>query len=199
MLLKFWVSGRGLLDKGISGSTTDPYYILFLSEDGGKTKTEIGRSDTITNQLNPDWTNVFEIKIDRTKNQYLYFYVLDKNSNPEDPHITLGRVWLNVDDYVKKGQNDSINLDKAGYLIITNADGAVGSGMLRMPYGPYGTPDKQTLKFKISAKGLPTRLQIKICDDDLLHSDHSLGQVWMQLNDYVAKEELHTVLLPTKG
>ncbi|ODM87655.1 hypothetical protein Ocin01_19027 [Orchesella cincta] len=29
--------------------------------------------------------------------------------------------------------------------------------MLRMPYGPYGTPDKQTLKFKISAKGPSNR------------------------------------------
>ncbi|CAL8147198.1 unnamed protein product [Orchesella dallaii] len=255
MIIKFWVSGRNFPGKHISDYRCDPYYIVYLSEDGGETKNEVGVSDTKKNQLNPDWADSFEIQIDRNKNQYLFFHVLDANSTNDDK--TIGRVWVNLADYVKKGQNDNPTLDKAGYLIITNADGAVGSGMLRMPYGPYGTPDRQTLKFQVSAKGLPSeddqdfvpmkeglyvklavregptgptkeigrtsivpytsdptwsdvitlewvqdndqRLRISFCDDDQLHSGARRGQTWFQMNDYVAKEELHTVLLHSKG
>jgi len=55
-------------DFGAAGAS-DPYYVVSLSEDGGKTKTKIGKSDSIQNDLNPDWTTVFEITFDRHKNQ----------------------------------------------------------------------------------------------------------------------------------
>ncbi|ODM94829.1 Copine-8 [Orchesella cincta] len=249
--LKFKVSGRDLRDKGFFG-TSDPYFIVSLSEDGGNSKSKIGRSDTIQNQKNPDWSNVFEVNFDRNKNQYLYFHLWDNDRLREDD--TLGRVWVNVADYVDRGQLDTPNLDKQGYLIIKNADGGVGSGLLPMP---AGTPDTQTLRFMISANGLPTkddigfipikgdpyvmvvytdgpagsthdvgrtstvssskdpswsdvmtfkwsktkdqRLRFRIYDDDNLRSDDKLGQGWMEVNDYVAKGQIYTVILPKKG
>ncbi|CAL8147216.1 unnamed protein product [Orchesella dallaii] len=251
MNIKIQVSGRNLLKKGLL-RTGDPYYILKLSEDGGESKTEIGRSETLQNQLNPDWPNVFEITFDREKNQYLYFHVWDEDTLREDD--TLGRVWVNVADFVDKGQMDTPNLDKAGYLIIKNADGDVGPGVMR---SLYDAPESETLQFMLSASGLPTkddvglipmkgdpyvtveviegpdgsateigrtstvsstsnpdwgdvltvewnkalnqRLHFKVYDDDFLRSDDHLGQGWMQLNDYVGRGQVYTVLLLKYG
>ncbi|ODM89931.1 Protein BONZAI 3 [Orchesella cincta] len=113
MNLRFKVAGRDLLKKGMF-RTGDPYFIVSLSEDGGESKSEIGRSDTIENQLNPDWANVFEVSFDRDKNQYLYFHVWDEDTLREDD--TSVEFWVNLTDYVDKGQLTTANLDKAGGL-----------------------------------------------------------------------------------
>jgi len=155
--LKFKVSGRSLIDKDNIG-TSDPYYQVFSSTDLGRSKSKIGRSDTVNDQENPDWGNTFEFDFDRSKNQYLFFHVYDEDNLREDD--TVGRVWINVADYVDKGQLINANLDKGGYLTVKSADSSVQTrsnppaGQLPLP---TGTPDSQTLRFKLSATNLPTK------------------------------------------
>ncbi|ODM88129.1 Protein BONZAI 3 [Orchesella cincta] len=251
--LRIKVSGRNL-KKGILHSD-DPYYIVSLSEDGGNTKTEIGRSETISNDLNPDWKFEFELTFDRNNNQYLYFHVYDHDIMKIDD--TLGRVWLNVADYVDKGEMAYPNLDKQGYLIITTTkEGQAGSGKLPIP-PDAAVAENGTLQFKLSASGLPTkddilfikrtgdpyvlvdsvdgprntilkkvgrtktvpdsqhpvwndvitfnwnrnldqRIRFTIFDEDLIKHDR-FDHVWMEVNDYVAKGQNYTLLLPKKG
>ena len=59
---------RGLPDKDNLG-TIDPYVIIYYTEFGGSSATQLGRSDTITDNENPDWGNVFEFDWDRSKSQ----------------------------------------------------------------------------------------------------------------------------------
>lgn len=49
--------------------TSDPYYEVSYSNDGGRTKTKLGRSDTVNDQENPDWGNTFQLDFDRRKSQ----------------------------------------------------------------------------------------------------------------------------------
>ncbi|ODM90767.1 E3 ubiquitin-protein ligase NEDD4-like [Orchesella cincta] len=145
--LRIKVSGRNL-KKGILHSD-DPYYIVSLSEDGGNTKTEIGRSETISNDLNPDWKFEFELTFDRNNNQYLYFHVYDHDIMKIDD--TLGRVWLNVADYVDKGEwliQTWINkgILNIYYLIITTTkEGQAGSGKLPIPPDAAWSPNKDDI------------------------------------------------------
>jgi len=156
--LKFKVSARNLADKDTGLGTSDAYFILYASQDGGKTKSEVKRSDTISDQENPDWGNLFEFDFDRNKNQMWFFYLYDEDNLREDD--TVGRVWVNVADYVDKGQLTNAKLDKDGYLIIKSVD-TVTPLSANVPVGqillPAGTPDSQTIRFKISATGLPTK------------------------------------------
>jgi len=155
--LKLKVSGRSLIDKDNLG-TSDPYYILYSSTDEGQSKTKIGRSDTVQDQENPDWGNVFEFNFDRSKKQHLFFHVYDEDNLREDD--TVGRVWINVADYVDKGQLTNANLDKGGYLTIKSADSSVDTRSGASPAGNLPLPagqDTQTLKFKLSATNLPTK------------------------------------------
>jgi len=254
--LRFKVAGRNLIDKDNVG-TSDPYYEVYYSTDGGNSKTKIGRSDTVNDQENPDWGNTFDFDFDRRKNQIWFFHVYDEDNLREDD--TVGRVWINVADYVDKGQIVNANLDKGGYLNVKSVDNAVdtrssSAGSLPLP---TGTPDSQTLRFKISASNLPTkddigfipgksdpyvivtstegltkkekdvgrtatvsgtrnpswgdiltfqwnkskdqRLHFRIYDDDTLREDDKLGQGWVEVNDFVAKGQTYTLILPKRG
>jgi hypothetical protein len=156
--LKFKVSGRNLPDKDNIG-TTDGYFEVFSSSDGGKNRKQIGKkSDTISDQENPDWGNVYEFDFDRSKNEQWYFKIYDDDSLRTDDDV--GRVWVNVNDYVDKGQLVYAHLNKKGYLIIKSVDQQSPIDP-NTPIGtiplPPGTPTTQTLRFKLSATGLPTK------------------------------------------
>jgi len=153
--LRFRVAAKDLADKDTGPGTTDGYYIFYASEDGGKSKKEIGRSDTVSDKENPEWSNVFEYEFDRSKNQLWFFYLYDEDNLREDD--TVGRVWINVADYVDKGQLTTAKLDKPGYIIVKSSDtGTPLSGQSQISL-PAGTPEFQTLRFKVSASGLPTK------------------------------------------
>lgn len=51
--------------------TSDPYFELHVTTDGGKTKNKIFTSDTISDKENPDWGQIFEFDYDRSKNQVI--------------------------------------------------------------------------------------------------------------------------------
>jgi len=157
--LKFKVSGRNFPDKDTGLGTTDAYFELYVSTDAGKSKTKLTRSDTISDKENPDWGQVFDFDFDRNQNQWWLFKVYDEDNLREDDKV--GRVWVNVADYVDKGQLTTVNLDKdKGYLIIQSADKPQAidaqTPVGQLPF-PSGTPDTQTLRFKLYASGLPTK------------------------------------------
>ncbi|CAL8127570.1 unnamed protein product [Orchesella dallaii] len=145
------VNYRNLLQG--SFNTDDPYYIVSHSENGGKTKSKIGQSDTKRRENNPDWKNEYVVMFDRNKKQYLHFHVLDKDKFKKDR--SLGQVWLNLADYVDKGELATINLDTEGYLIVSSAvSSRVGSGRLNIPPKDH-VP--QTLQFTLSANHLTSK------------------------------------------
>jgi Ca2+-dependent lipid-binding protein len=157
--LRFKVSARNLPDEDTGFGTTDGYFILYSSEDGGRTKTKIARSDTISDKENPDWGSSYDFDFDRNKNQWWFFYLYDEDNLREDE--TVGRVWINVADYVDKGQLVQANLDKKrGYLIVKSIDNQpqpapdTPAGIIPLA---AGIPKSQTLRFKVSASGLPTK------------------------------------------
>jgi len=160
--LRFKVSGKNLPDKdtGISPfDTSDAYFEWFVSSDGGKTKTKLMKSDTINDSENPDWGNVLEFQFDRSKGQWWQFYVYDHDNLREDD--TVGRVWINVADFVDKGQFMLARLDKQnGYLQIQSMQVQTPPfpntplGQLPMP---FGTADTALLRFQVSAYNLPTK------------------------------------------
>jgi len=158
--IKFKVSGRNLPDKDDGPGTTDGYFEIFQSEDGGRTRKKVGKgkSTTVSNNLNPDWGDVFEFDFDRTKNQLWYFKLWDHDTMMKDDKV--GRVWVTVTDYVDKGQLTNANLDKGGYIIIKSVD-VIPPPYPHTPIGqiplPPGTPSTQTLRFKVSASGLQTK------------------------------------------
>jgi len=160
--LRFKVSGKNLPDKdtGISPfDTSDAYFEWHVSSDGGKTKTKLMKSDTINDSENPDWGNVLEFDFDRSRGQWWQFYVYDHDNLREDD--TVGRVWVNVADFVDKGQFLLARMDKQnGYLQIQSMQVQTPPfpntplGQLPMP---AGTMDTALLRFQVSAYNLPTK------------------------------------------
>jgi len=157
--LRFKISGRNLPDKDTGFGTTDGYYEFWLSNDGGRSKTKLHRSDTINDKENPDWGNIFDVDFDRTKDQWWYVKVYDEDNLREDD--TVGRTWINAADYVDKGQQVKANLDKKnGYLIMQSVDKvdpvAPGVPIGEIPIAS-GAPTSGNIKFKLSANNLATK------------------------------------------
>jgi len=167
--IKFKVSGRNLPDKDDGPGTTDGYFEIFSSEDGGRTRSKVGKgkSSTVDNNENPDWGDVFEFDFDRSKTQLWYFKLWDDDTLRSDDKV--GVVWVTVTDYVDKGQLTNANLDKQGYIIIKSVD-TIAPTDPNTPIGqiplPPGTPSTQTLRFKVSASGLSSKDDIGIIQID---------------------------------
>ncbi|CAL8117501.1 unnamed protein product [Orchesella dallaii] len=147
--LSFKISGRNL-GNGIAGKS-DPFCVVFLSNDEGNTKNKIGETGVVFNDFNPDWANIFEVHFDRQKPQYLYFKIMDADSITRDDN--LGAVWMNLAEYVDKGQYDNPKLSAKGHLEVKRADGVVlVPGRL-----PLTADIPHTLFFIIEAKNLPSK------------------------------------------
>ena len=131
---------RDLPDKDPLG-TTDPFVTVYLTENDEKNEKEIGRSATLTDDENPDWSDVFSFDFDRKKNQVrklarltcfcvlhlqnqncllllqrLHFIIRDHDFGQPDDHVA--QVWVSVNEYVDKKQYLQVNLIKRGYLIV---------------------------------------------------------------------------------
>jgi len=164
--LRIKVSGRKFLDLDHGLGTTDPYFELFLSGDGGLTKTKIIRSDTVSDKEDPDWGTAIEIDFNRAHNQWLLFNVWDADNLRDDDRV--GSAWINLADYVDAGQSKTAFLDKigSGYLIIQAADArqtnpgishnATTTRLNSTARQTIGT-GSQIVRFKLAASGLPTK------------------------------------------
>ncbi|CAL8093317.1 unnamed protein product [Orchesella dallaii] len=200
-------------------------------------------------QRNPDWESIFEFHFDRKLRQYWFFHVYDEDSLALDD--TVGKVWVNVADFMDKNQVVHANLDKGGYLTVRGDIVKPKTPLGILPF-PRGTPNSKKLRFIVTSRGLDSnlnnhetliitstegvngaeknvgksvaitaslnpgwkqvftlnwnknkdqRLHFKIYDGKghKLDDIDKTGDAWIEVNDYVAKGESFTVLLPTKG
>jgi len=155
--LRFKVAASGLPDKDDGFGTIDPYVIITYTEGGSTSESKVGRSDTITDNENPDWGNIFEFDFDRAKDQKWHFKIYDHDNLRDDDKG--GQTWVDVSDFVDKGQITNANLDKQGYLTVRAVSPpATRSGFVpgSLPFAP-GTPETGVLKFKLSANNLPDK------------------------------------------
>jgi len=143
--IKFKISGRGLPDEDDGLGTTDGYVEVFLSENFGK-ETKLGKTNTVSNSENPDWSTILEFNFDRSKNQQLHFKVWDEDDLRTDDKVGVG--WINAVDFVDRGQVVNVPLYKQGYLQLQGLDTRAASA-------PRVWPDTQKIKFKLSAENLP--------------------------------------------
>jgi len=139
-------SKKKLPDEDDGLGTSDPYLQVFLAENFAGEK-EIGRTNTVENNENPDWTTELTVDFDRSKVQQLHLIVWDEDDLRRDDRV--GRAWLNLIDYVDGGQVTEIPLDKQGYLTCRNADNK------QAPVAPKVWADTQDISFKLSANNLP--------------------------------------------
>ncbi|ODN04775.1 Copine-5 [Orchesella cincta] len=127
--LRFKVSAKDLPEKDKLGSI-DPYVELYYTEGASTKESRFGKSSTIDNNKNPQWGEVFEFDYDRSKQQKWHFKIYDYDQGKEDD--SGGKVWIDVNDFVQKGQTITVNLSKKGTLTVTNVN-------------PQTTPTQQTL------------------------------------------------------
>jgi len=147
-VIKFKVSGRNFEDKDTGLGTSDPYVEIYYTQNGSTSETKLKRSETISNSENPNWSTIFEFTFDRTKMQKLHFYVWDEDDLRTDDE--LGKAWLDVNDYVDKGQIANIPVYKVGYLKVERIT-------LNAPSAPRTWPATARLRFKFSATNLPDK------------------------------------------
>jgi len=177
--LRFKLSARGLPDKDNLG-TTDPYVILYYTENGSDKQYKVGRTGTITDNENPSWGDIMEFDYDRSKGQRWYFKVYDHDNAREDD--TVGKAWVIVDDYVDKGQRYTVNLHKKGTLTVESSEpvpiAPVSQGQPQLvqpapvavqplppttngqqqvvpPVAVYQQVQPQRLRIQLAARGLP--------------------------------------------
>jgi len=153
---------------------TDPFVELWYTENGSTKENKFGRTATLTDTKNPDFGEVFNFDYDRRKNQKWLFRVYDHDQGREDD--SAGKVWIDVNDYVSKGQRITSNLSKKGTLSVTSVDTPQTVPVVAAPQPvqqhvqvvPVLTPLVQPqavqivpvaetplrLRFKLSAKGL---------------------------------------------
>ncbi|ODM88142.1 Copine-5 [Orchesella cincta] len=131
---------------------SDPYCLVSLSEDGGRTTREIGQTEKVKDDSNPDWETEFEVDFIREHQQYFYFVVKDADAwNGDD---ALGRVWVSVADYVDKGEFDKPRLTNKGYLIMEGVNPEQPkhiAGRLPIP-----TNVSEWLRFRVFTRNQPT-------------------------------------------
>jgi len=118
--LKFKLSASDLPGKDKLGGI-DPYAEIF-SVDGitGK-ETKIGRTSTLTSNKNPQWGDTFEFNYDGKKSQRWIVRIWDNDNLQTDDKAGVG--FIDVEDYIRRGQIITVGLSKQGKLTVQRADG----------------------------------------------------------------------------
>jgi len=106
--IQFRLSAKGLEDKDILG-TSDPHVKIY-SKIGSEPELQIGSTAKLEDTENPVWPDTFTFEFDPTKNPKLRFLVLDEDDGRRDDE--LGEAWLDVNEYVKNNQDQTLSLKK---------------------------------------------------------------------------------------
>lgn len=103
-LMELAISCRNLIDSDVF-SKSDPMVVLFMQEFGGGRWTEVGRTEVISNTLNPDFAHKFVIKYMFEEHQKMKFEVYDVDSpSPKlQDHDFLGYVECTLGEIVASG------------------------------------------------------------------------------------------------
>jgi len=95
-------------------SISDPMCVLFEKRDGKWV--EIGRTEVILNNLNPDWEKKFDVDYTPGKEQQLKFEVWDSDSSSKKlkKHDFLGRLETNLETLLAAPNNQYVSVMKTG-------------------------------------------------------------------------------------
>jgi len=169
--LKFQLSASNLPDKDKLG-TIDPYVEAFYTENGNTKETAFGRSATLSNTKNPSWGDIFQFNYRPSTRQMWLFKIYDHDQGREDD--SGGKVWVDVEDFVRKGQLQTVNLSKRGTLTITGTNAAATvAAPASQPISQPITPAPLTkLRFRISAR--------KLEDKDVIGSSDPYVKVYLK-------------------
>jgi len=118
--LVFQLSAQNLPDKDDLG-TIDPYAEIFQVEGITGKEVKLGRTGTLTDQRSPNWGDRFDFQYNANKNQRLVIKVWDHDNLREDDKG--GIAYVDIEDYVRRGQTITVNMSKRGRLTVMRADG----------------------------------------------------------------------------
>ena len=111
--VELFVCARDLTNKD-TFSKSDPFLVLFISDPNTHSYHEIGRTEVIRDNLNPNWKTTFTVDYHFEMKQPLTLKVFDfDESKPE----TLGEVQTTLGELVSKG-TEVLKLDKRGKVIV---------------------------------------------------------------------------------
>jgi len=118
--IKFKLSAADLPSKDKLGGI-DPYAEIF-SVDGitGK-ETKVGRTSTLTSNKNPQWGDTFEYQYNANKDQRWIIRVWDNDNLQTDDKAGVG--FVDLEDYMRRGQIITVGLNKGGKVTVQRADG----------------------------------------------------------------------------
>jgi len=147
--IKFKLSAADLPGKDNLGGV-DPYCEIFLVDGITGKETKVGRTATINGNKNPSWGETFEISYDAKKNQRLVLKIWDDDSLQPDDKAGIG--YVDLEDYMRRGQIITVHLSKQGKLTIQRADGlpavppTAGGAAAPKPAAPGATTAKTTTR-----------------------------------------------------
>lgn len=130
--LTFILSATGLPAKD-DVSKIDPLVRIYATTDGSDLE-KFGASETIVDNDNPEWVEVFWFLWKKGTNQKWKFEIRDQDILDKDD--ALGGAEIDVDDYVSGGENLTVSLSPQGTLTIQKT-----------------TP----IRFKLSGQSLPKK------------------------------------------
>jgi hypothetical protein len=108
--MNFPKTQRDLPDKDKVGAT-DPYVVLYFTEGASTKQTKFAETVVINDNNNPNWGETFEFQYDPTRQQKWYFDIRDSDYGDSDG---VGKAWVDIADYIAKGQKITVNLSKKG-------------------------------------------------------------------------------------
>ena len=81
------IACRSLIDVDGPGDKSDPYAIVYFKAEKDKKWTKLGRTETRTDDLNPDFDKVFDINYKFERNQIIKVEIFDHDDNDPDDFI----------------------------------------------------------------------------------------------------------------
>jgi Ca2+-dependent lipid-binding protein len=84
--VEIYLSARNLLDKDFF-SKSDPYIKLYFKRDPSHKETYVGRTETINNNLNPNFNTAFKLDYVFEIHQELRFEIFDYDNGIEDDFL----------------------------------------------------------------------------------------------------------------
>uniref|UniRef100_A0A915KCS4 Copine-3 n=1 Tax=Romanomermis culicivorax TaxID=13658 RepID=A0A915KCS4_ROMCU len=109
-------------------SKSDPMCVLFVKEFGRDRWSEFGRTETIWNNLNPEWVKKFQMNYYFEERQYLKFEIYDIDSKSTDlsSHDFLGKFECTLGEIVSQGRIEKPLLDgpaqNSGKIIVIGSE-----------------------------------------------------------------------------
>ena len=129
-------------------SKSDPFCVMFLQTKAGNQEhwTEVGRTETIKDDLNPEWQHKFVVNYSFEERQVVRFEIFDSDSNSRrlEDHDFLGRCETTLGTIVSSGKHYAAVLQDAPF-------GSKGKAFI---YAEELEVNKEVIKMQLAAKNL---------------------------------------------